>query len=96
MSTTANATLLAFYLMRFHSTVTCPVYNDAPRTSLIVGNASYFAYVAVLWACLSAPVAVVSSLRETSAPSAVILGILALKERMTRVKIAIIFTIFAG
>ena len=66
--------VLAFYLMRFHSTVIPPVYHDPPRTFLIGGNGSYFAYVAVLWACLSAPVAVVYSLRETSALSTLFLA----------------------
>ena len=95
-STIANAVLLAIYLMRFHPTVISRVCIDAPRTFFIGGNASYFAYVAVLWACLSAPVAVVSSLRETSVLFAVILGVLVLKEKMTPFKIAIIVTIFCG
>ena len=77
-------------------TVIGRVYRDAPRTFVIGGNASYFAYVAVLWACLSAPVAVVSSLRETSVLFAVVLGVLVLKEKMTTFKIAIILTIFLG
>ena len=51
---TANAVLLALYLLRFHPTVIGRVYRDAPRTFVIGGNASYFAYVAVKWACLSA------------------------------------------
>ena len=41
------------------------------------GNTSYFfAYVAVLWPRLSAPIAMVSSLRETSVLFAVVLGVL--------------------
>ena len=95
-STTANVVLLALYLLRFHPTVIGRVYRDAPRTFVIGGNASYFAYVAVLWACLSAPVAVVSSLRETSVLFAVVLGVLVLKEKMTPFKVAIIVTIFCG
>ena len=95
-STSANAILLAFYLKRFHHTVVGRVCRDAPRTFVIGGNASYFAYVAVLWACLSAPVAVVSSLRETSVLFAVVLGVVILKEKMTAFKVAIILTIFCG
>ena len=95
-STTANAVLLALYLLRYHPTVIGRVYRDAPRTFVIGGNASYFAYVAVLWACLSEPVAVVSSLRETSVLFAVVLGVLVLKEKITPFKIAIILTIFFG
>ena len=72
------------------------VHRDALRTFVIGGNASYFAYVAVLWACLSTPVAVVSSLRETSVLFAVVLGVLVLKEKITLFKVAIIVTIFCG
>ena len=57
---------------------------------------SYFAYVAVLWARLSAPVAVVSSLCETSVMFAVVLGVLVLKERMPPFKLSIILTSFCG
>ncbi len=95
-STTVNAVLLALYLLRFHPSVIGRVYRDASRTFIIGGNASYFAYVAVLWACLSAPVAVVSSLRETSVLFAVVLGVLVLKEKITSFKIAIILAIFCG
>ena len=95
-STTANAVFLALYLSRFHPTVVGRVYRDAPRTFIIGGNASYIAYVAVLWACLSAPVAVVSSLRETSVLFAVGLGVVLLKEKMTFFKTAIILIILCG
>ena len=46
-STTVNAVLLAFYMSMFHPTVLGRMYRDAPRTFIIGGNASYFAYVAV-------------------------------------------------
>ena len=69
---------------------------DAPHTFFVRGNISYFAYVAVLWARSSAPVAVVSSLREPSVLFAVVLGVLVLKEKMTPFKVAIIVTIFCG
>ena len=95
-STTVNAGLLAFYMSIFHPTVLGRMYRDAPRTFIIGGNASYFAYVAVLWACLSTPVAVVSSLRETSVLFAVGLGVVFLKEKITRLKIGIIMAIFLG
>ena len=88
--------MLAFYLIRFHHTVIGRVCRDAPRTFFVRGNNSYFAYVAVLWARLSAPVAVVSSLREPSVLFAVVFGVLLLKEKMTTLKIATILTIFFG
>ena len=96
VSTSENAILLAFYLIRFHHTVIRRVCCDAPHTFFVRGNISYFAYVAVLWARSSAPVAVVSSLREPSVLFAVVLGILVRKEKMTTFKIATILTIFFG
>ena len=95
-STTANAVLFALYLLWCRPTVFGRIFRDAPSTFIIGGNASYFAYVAVLWACLSTPVAVVSSLRETSVLFAVGLGVLFLKEKMTLLKVGVILTIFFG
>ena len=96
VSTTANALFFAVYLFRFHPNVMGRIHRDAPRTFFIGGNASYFAYVAALWACLSTPVAVVSSLRETSVLFAVGLGVIFLREKMTPLKTTITFTIFCG
>ena len=95
-STTANAVLFALYLLWFQPTVFRRIHRDALSTFIIGGNASYFAYVAVLWACLSTPVAVVSSLRETSVLFAVGLGVVFLKEKITLSKVSIILTIFCG
>ena len=95
-STTANALLFALYLLWFQPGVFGRIHRDSLGTFIIGGNASYFAYVAVLWACLSTPVAVVSSLRETSVLFAVGLGVVFLKEKMTLLKVCIIFTIFCG
>ncbi len=95
-STTANAVLLTLYLSFFHPTVLRRIYRDAPRTFVIGGSASYLAYVVVLWACLSTPVAVVSSLRETSVLFAVGLGAVFLNEQITVFKMGIILTILLG
>ena len=73
-STSANATLLVCYLIRFHHILINSVCRDAAPFSW--GNTSYFTYVAVLWARLSAPLAVVSPLREPLVLFAVVLGIL--------------------
>ena len=72
------------------------VCRDATRTFFVKGNTSYFAHVAVLWVRLSAPVAVVSSLRAPSVLFAVVLGVLVPKEKMTTFKIATILTFFFG
>ena len=94
--TTANAVLFAIYLLWFKPSVFKRIFRDALSTFVIGGNASYLAYVAVLWACLSTPVAIVSSLRETSVLFAVGLGVLFLKEKMTLFKASLILTIFCG
>jgi len=86
----------AVYLRFRHPGVLSRMYKDAPRTFILGGNASYFAYVAVLWACLSTPVAVVSSLRETSVLFAVGLGVVFLNEKLTLFKIMVILLIFVG
>ena len=70
------------------------IHCGAPRTFFIGGSASYFAYVVVLWISLVAPVAAVSSFCETLVLFAFGLGMLALKEKMTRFKISIILPIF--
>ena len=88
-STSANAMLLTFYLKRFHHTVVGRVCRDVPSTFFVRGNTSYFAYVAILWARLSAPVAVVASLREPSVLFAVVLGVLVLKEKMTKINVVL-------
>lgn len=95
-STIVNAVLLALYMSLFHSNVLGRIYRDALFTFIVGGNASYLAYYAVLWACLSAPVAVVSSLRETSVLFAIAFGAFLLKEKITTFKMSIIFTIFCG
>ena len=95
-STSANAIFLAFNLIRFHHTVIGRVCRNAPRTFFVRGSTSYFAYVAVSWARLSAPLALVSSLRKPTVLFAVVLGNLVVKEKMTTFKIATILTIFFG
>ena len=69
------------YLIRFHHILIGSFCLDAPRTFFVRGDTSYFTYVAVLWARLSAPLAVVSPLREPSVLFAVVLGILVQKEK---------------
>ena len=88
--------MFALYLLWFQPTVFGRIHRDALSTFIVGGNASYFAYVAVLWACLSTPVAVVSSLRETSVLFALGLGVVFLKEKITLLKVSIILTIFCG
>ncbi|MDA1319702.1 MAG: EamA family transporter, partial [Proteobacteria bacterium] len=57
---------------------------------------SYVAYVLVLWACLHAPVALVSSLRETSVIFAMFLGVILLGERITYTRIVVTMIMVIG
>jgi len=52
--------------------------------------------VLVLWACLHAPVALVSSLRETSVIFAMFLGVILLGEQITRTRIVITIVMVIG
>ena len=60
------------------------------------GTASYLAYSIVVWGCLYLPIAVVSSLRETSILFAVILGMFFLKEKISITKYFLIAGLFLG
>ena len=62
----------------------------------IGGTASYAAYAIVVWACLYLPIAVVSSLRETSILFAVLLGVFFLKEKINLTKSLLILGLFFG
>ena len=72
------------------------LHKEAKATLIYGGTASYLAYVIVLWACLHAPVAVVSSLRETSLLFAILLGAVLLKEKITPFKLIMVTSIFCG
>ena len=60
------------------------------------GTASYLAYGIVVWACLYLPIAVVSSLRETSILFAIFLGLFFLKEKLDLTKSLLIIGLFLG
>jgi drug/metabolite transporter (DMT)-like permease len=67
------------------------------KISFFVGGAaSYLAYGIVVWACLYLPIAVVSSVRETSILFAVFLGLLFLKEKLNFFKLFLIIGLFLG
>lgn len=57
------------------------------RMFLIGGSASFIAYAIVTWAFTQAPIALVTALRETSIAFALLIGVVVLKERLTRPKL---------
>ena len=62
----------------------------------IGGTASYVAYGIAVWACLYLPIAVVSSIRETSILFAILLGLFFLKEKINLIKSFLIVGLFFG
>jgi drug/metabolite transporter (DMT)-like permease len=96
VSTFSSAILFAIYLQITNPGVMFSFHKEARSTLIFGGTASYLAYVIVLWACLHAPVAVVSSLRETSLLFAIILGAVLLKEKITVFKMIMIASILCG
>ena len=66
--------LLAIYFQITNPSVLFSFHKEARKTLIYGGTASYLAYVIVLWACLHAPVAIISSLRETALLFAAVLS----------------------
>jgi drug/metabolite transporter (DMT)-like permease len=96
MVTVINGAVFMIYLRLFQPGILSRIPTDGRKILLIGGNLSYIAYVLVLWACLSAPIAVVSALRETSVVFALLLGTMLLKEKLTVMKIVVTMIILAG
>lgn len=69
---------------------------DAWRTALFGGVGTLAAYSMVLWAMTRAPIASVAALRETSIVFAALLGMLFLKEPLSRLRLASILMVCAG
>ena len=64
---------------------------DGKVSFFIGGSSSFVAYGIVVWACLYLPIAIVSSIRETSIIFALLLGIYFLKEKLSFIKLLLIF-----
>lgn len=91
-----NTIPFSLYLRVFHPGVISQISTTGRRITIIGGNASYLAYGLVLWACLHAPIAVVSALRETSVLFALLLGTVVLGEKFTLAKLAVTLVILLG
>ncbi|MES2561395.1 MAG: EamA family transporter [Pseudomonadota bacterium] len=66
------------------------------RKGLLGGACTLASYGLVLWAMTRAPIALVAALRETSVVFAAIIAAVFLKEPITRLRYASIFTVSAG
>ena len=96
MMTIANGIVFAIFIKIFHPLKFKNVFFEGRNVFIIGGSASYIAYLIVVWACISTPIAIVSSLRECSVIFALILGIFFLKEKFTLVKLIMTIGIFFG
>ena len=95
-ATIINVILMSIYSAIFHGDCLRRVAHDGRKMFFLGGAVSYLAYVIVLWACLHAPVAVVSSIRETSVIFAIFLGVLLLGERITFTRIVATIIMLIG
>ena len=91
-----NSIFLTAYFLIWHRSSLFDLPTKGKKIFWIGGGASYLAYVIVLWACLYAPIPVVSSLRETSTLIAVLLGIFILQEKLTVGKIVAAVAVVIG
>lgn len=91
-----NVLLFTGYYLCFHRDALKRLPREGMKMMVVGGGASYLAYVMVLWACLTLPVAVVSSLRETSVLIVMIFGVVFLKEELTRPKLLACIAVVCG
>ena len=91
-----NVLLFTGYYLCFHRDALKRLPREGMKMMVVGGGASYLAYVMVLWACLTLPVAVVSSLRETSVLIVMIFGVVFLKEDLTRPKLLACIAVVCG
>ena len=66
------------------------------KLTLIGGATTLASYGLVVWAMTQAPIALVSAARETSVVFAVLLGVVAFKERLSRTRLVSIALVMAG
>lgn len=91
-----NTLMMLVYISLGHKGVMARVMREGQQSFWLGGGASYLAYDIVLWACIHAPIAVVSSLRETSVLIAMLLGVFLLKEKFSMIKIGAALVVLAG
>ena len=94
--TILNGLLYLLFSIFFQKGILKKILTDGKKYFWIGGTASFGAYAIVVWACVYLPIAVVSSLRETSIIFALILSALFLKEKLVLSKILIILAILIG
>jgi len=94
--TLINGLIFYFYAKWKDRDIIKRIFISGKRSFFIGGTASYAAYGIVVWACLFLPIAVVSSIRETSILFAILLGLFFLKEKINLIKSFLIIGLFFG
>jgi len=94
--TVINALVFAVVIGITNSGALVRVFTEGKRTLLIGGSASVLAYVLVVWAMTQAPIALVTTLRETSTIFALFIGIFVLKERIGPMKVLAVTLTLSG
>ena len=89
-----NAVLWAGYMHIKRPDLMRTLFTTEWKLTLGGGGASFAAYALVVWAFMSAPIALVTALRETSIVFAMLLGVLVLGERLSWQKVlSVVLTI---
>lgn len=91
-----NGLMMAVYLALRAPESLRALPRKGGRVFLIGGSASFIAYALVTWAFTQAPIALVTALRETSIVFALLIGMVALKERPSGWKITAILVTLSG
>ena len=94
--TLINGLIFYFYAKWKDRDIIKRIFISGKRSFFIGGTASYAAYGIVVWACLFLPIAVVSSIRETSILFPILLGLFFLKEKINLIKSFLIVGLFFG
>ena len=94
--TLINGLFYFIYSTLFYKGILKKLITEGKSIFWLGGTASYTAYAIVVWACVYLPIAVVSSLRETSILFALLFSTIFLKEKLTLFKFVIIIVILIG
>ncbi len=94
--TVINAFVFAIIIGVANRSALARVATESKQTLFVGGSASVLAYVLVVWAMTQAPIALVTTLRETSTIFALFIGAFFLKERIGFMKITAVLLAISG
>ena len=91
-----NRFLLIWYLYIFEEGMVQRLQKEYHTKFVLAGLLAFFCYAVILWAYTVLPIAVVTTLRETSVLFAVLLGVLVLGEGFSKYKALMLFATVTG